>query len=305
LGRQQGPLLYTTTLLPGETVRLFHFDRYRRVRSETQRLSIHSSFRQSVSALWQSRLTRTENQYQDVLIKVRSDDDANITIGGQLFPFSFDIDNADTFVSDAVGASINTVSDQFQQTVVTASQQVDAERSLVISNFEEAENQNTTSRTIVNHNHCRAVTYFVRRVLEVYELHTKVKEISWRVRGDNARRFGEFRSIDDLSGAPDDVVKRLKELLKNTPRVGTEVKAAIRITLPTDGALYEAELAHCSSCEPERQFEVEVALEKARNEARKLCLEAELLAIEVQRRKTLLGKGQFDPFENRGSTPGS
>jgi thermitase len=297
LGRQQGPLLYTTTLLPGESVRLFHYDRYRRVRSETQRLSVHSSFRQTVSALWQARQTRSESKYQDVLIQVRSDDDANITIGGQLFPFSFNIDDPDLFVSDAQGASINTVSDQFQQTVVTASQQVDAERSLVISNFEEAENQNTTSRTIVNHNHCRAVTYFVRRVLEVYQLHTFVKEINWRVRGENDRQFGEFRSIDDLNGVPDQIVKRLKELLKNAPRVGAEVRAAIRITVPTDGALYEAELAHCSSCEPERQFEVEVALEKARNEARKLCLEAEILAIEVERRKALLCKGELDPFE--------
>jgi hypothetical protein len=30
IGRQQGPLLYTTTLLPGETVRLYEFDRCRR-----------------------------------------------------------------------------------------------------------------------------------------------------------------------------------------------------------------------------------------------------------------------------------
>lgn len=303
LGRQQGPLLYTTTLLPGETVRLFHYDRYRRVRSETQRLSVHSSFRQTISALWQTRQTRTESQYQNVLIKVRSDDDHNITIGGQLFPFSYEIDNPDLFVSDAQGASLQTVSDQFQQTVVTASQQVDAERSLVISNFEEAEAQNTTSRTLVNHNHCRAVTYFVRRVLEVYELHTTVKEITWRARGDNARQFGEFRSIDDLDGVSDNLLKELKELLKNVPRVGSEVRSPIRITLPTDGALYEPELAHCSSCEPERQFEVEVALEKSRNEARKLCLENELLVLEVQRRKALLCNGELGAFEPRNALP--
>jgi thermitase len=55
IGRQQGPLLYTTTLLPGETVQLYEFDRYRRVRSEEQRLSVHTSFRQTLSALSQSR----------------------------------------------------------------------------------------------------------------------------------------------------------------------------------------------------------------------------------------------------------
>ena len=42
LGRQQGPLLYTTTLLPGEEVKIFEFDRYRRVRSATERVSVHS-----------------------------------------------------------------------------------------------------------------------------------------------------------------------------------------------------------------------------------------------------------------------
>ena len=55
LGRQQGALLYTTTLLPGETVQLYEYDRYRRVRSETERMSVHSSFRQTVSALSQTR----------------------------------------------------------------------------------------------------------------------------------------------------------------------------------------------------------------------------------------------------------
>lgn len=297
LGRQQGSLLYTTTLLPGESLRLYHYDRYRRVRSETQRLTVHSSFRQTVSALWQSRLTHTENKYQDVLIKVRSEDDSNITVGGQLFPFEFEIDDPELFVSDAQGASVQSVSDTFQQTVVTASQQVDAERSLVVSNFEEAENQNVTVRTIHNNNHCRAVTYFVRRVLEVYELHTTIKEITWRMREQRLRQFGPFRPIDDLGGTPDNIQKRLREMLERLPKIGAAVTSAVRITLPTDGALYEAELAHCSSCEPERQVEVELTLEKAKSEARKLCLEAELLALEVQRRKALLGKGTLDPFE--------
>jgi hypothetical protein len=36
LGRGQGGLLYTTTLLPGEAVQLYEYDRYRRVRSQTE-----------------------------------------------------------------------------------------------------------------------------------------------------------------------------------------------------------------------------------------------------------------------------
>src|SRR3954451_4076925 len=45
VGRQQGPLLYTVTLLPGESVEVSEFDRYRRVRAAEQRLSVHSSLR--------------------------------------------------------------------------------------------------------------------------------------------------------------------------------------------------------------------------------------------------------------------
>ncbi|MCI0623913.1 MAG: S8 family serine peptidase [Acidobacteria bacterium] len=295
LGRQQGPLLFTTTLLPGETMRLFHYDRYRRVRSATQTLSAHTSFRQTVSALWQSRTTNRERRYQDFLVKVRSDDDANITVGGQLFPVEWEIDDPDTYVSDAQGMSLESVSETFQQIATSASQQVDAERSLVVSNFEEIDAQNTTSRTVTNHNHCRAVTYFVRRVLEVYELSTHVKEIDWRMRErERQRAFGQWRRPDNFENVPDNIRKLFVELLQRLPKPSTHVMVPMRITLPTDGALYEAELAHCSSCEPERRVEVELSLERTKSEVRKLCLEAELLALEVERRKALLAKGVLE-----------
>src|SRR3954463_4528042 len=55
LGRVQSGLLYTTTLLPGESVDVYEYDRFRRVRSDEERVSVHSSFRQTVSALSQTR----------------------------------------------------------------------------------------------------------------------------------------------------------------------------------------------------------------------------------------------------------
>ena len=61
------------------------------------------------------------------------------------------------------------------------------------------------------------------------------------------------------------------------------------ITLPTDGTLYEAELAHCSSCEPVVEAMQKVKLEKERLKARRDCLEAELLELEIERRRALLG----------------
>src|SRR5262249_6868483 len=79
IGRQQGPLLYTTTLLPGETVQLYEFDRYRRVRSEEERMSVHTSFRQSLSALSQSRRATSTQAYFDTLTDVRARTDASVS----------------------------------------------------------------------------------------------------------------------------------------------------------------------------------------------------------------------------------
>lgn len=295
LGRQQGPLIYSTTLLPGETVKLYHYDRYRRVRSETQRLSVHTSLRQSVSALMQSRRAHTDKQYQDLLIKIRNDDDSTFSIGGMLFPVSWDIDNPDLDFTHAQGASVENVSESFSQVLVSASQQVDTERSIVVSTYEEKESQDITVRTLENKNHCRAITYFVRRVLEVYEFHTVVKQVAWRP-GDATHKTG-FSSWRPLNAMTDVERKKMQPLLAGLPRLGALVTSPLQITVPTDGTLYEAELAHCSSCEPARQVEVELALEKKQSEAKKACLEAELLAVELARRKALLSSGDLKPFE--------
>ncbi len=65
---------------------------------------------------------------------------------------------------------MRTVSEQFAQNAVTAAQATEAERSIVVSRFEEAEHADHDRRTLRNDNHCHAVTYFVRRVNEVYEV---------------------------------------------------------------------------------------------------------------------------------------
>jgi hypothetical protein len=57
------------------------------------------------------------------------------------------------------------------------------------------------------------------------------------------------------------------------------------IALPTDGTLYEAELAHCSSCEPMHEEAMRIRLERERLRARRECLETELLALELERRR--------------------
>jgi hypothetical protein len=288
IGRQQGPLLYTTTLLPGETVQLYEFDRYRRVRSEEERMSVHTSFRQSLSALSQSRRATSTQAYFDTLTDVRARTDASVSAGGGLAGFlgapQVDVETSVTAETTvASGAAVQTASEQFSQFATTASQATDAERSLVISSFEDAEHSQTTVRSLHNDNDCYAVTYFVRRVNEVYQATTRVVAIDWR------RDDGPWRSVTDVAGEAE-VAKVLKAL--HLPKIGEEVVAEDRqITLPTDGTLYEAELAHCSSCEPMREVEHEIALEEMRLQARKACLELELLALELGRRRALSDSG--------------
>lgn len=284
-GRQQGPLLYTTTLLPGEQVRIFEYDRFRRVRSETQRVSVHTSLRQTLSALSQSRRSTATSAYFDTLNEVRTNADTSVSAGGGLAGFlgaptvkgEFGVDTETTVAS---GGSVRTASEQFSQMAITASQAIEAERSVVVSTFEEQEHVNTTARQLKNDNHCYAVTYYVRRVNEVYEVHSRIESVEWRLSD-----AGPWRSVNDLAGVPDAQRKQIGVLLKELLKDGQDARDARQITLPTDGTVYEAELAHCASCEPIGLAAHEIQLERARLVAQRMCLENELLALEVERRR--------------------
>jgi hypothetical protein len=55
------------------------------------------------------------------------------------------------------------------------------------------------------------------------------------------------------------------------------------VSIPTDGTVYDPELANCCSCEPERAHHIE--------------LQDQLLELEIERRKALIAKGELGPFE--------
>lgn len=287
IGRQQGPLLYTTTLLPGEEVKIYEFDRYRRVRSASERVSVHASFRQTVSALSQTRRASSASAYTEFLSDVRTHADTSVSAGGGLAGFfgapkvsgNFE---ADTQTTVASGSSVHTASEQFTQLATTASQALEAERAIVVSSFEEEEHRSTTARTFKNHNHCFAVTYFVRRVNELYESSTRIESVEWRL-GENA----PWRSFNDLEGVPDALRKQFQQLARVLPKKGEVTVDSRPITLPTDGTLYETELAHCPSCEPTLEAAEKMRLEQLRLTTRRACLEVELLSLEVERRRAL------------------
>jgi hypothetical protein len=287
VGRQQGPLLFTTTLLPDEEVKIYEYDRFRRVRSETERVSVHTSFRQTMSALSQSRRSSSSSAYVDSLVDIRTHADASVSAGGGLAGFFGAPEvkgetSVDTQTTVASGASTRTASEQFAQLATTASQAIEAERSLVVSRFEETEHENKTFRALRNHNHCYAVTYYVRRVNEVYTIETRVESIEWRL-GD-----GPWRSFGDTEGLPDAFRKLLEQIRRVLPRPGDMREDRRSITLPTDGTLYETELAHCSSCDPFKDAEERIRIERMRLTARRECLETELLELELQRRRAIV-----------------
>ena len=306
LGKQHGPLLFTVTLLPGEKVTLYHSERYRQTTSVQDRYSVQTTFMQYLSVIHQARVTNTLNLLSDKLASVKGS--ASVSVGGGLggllgLPSGSSTVNVSTTDHNVV--QVGFASDQFNQSVFQASQLTHAERSVVVSNTTDKQTADVTSRTIQNDNACRAVTYFVRKIVELYSLSTTVVEISYRVIAPNVP--SDFHSIADIGWLPPAIQTQIKNAIPLLPKVGETVGAALPISIPTDGTVYDPELAHCCSCEPERKAALELQLEMQKAEALKACREAQLLELELERRTKLLAQGQLAPFDvpqAQGPAPG-
>jgi thermitase len=296
LGKQHGPLLYTQTLLPGEKVTLYHNDRYRRISSEQDRYSVQTTFMQFLSVVHQARVTGSLDILRDTLSSVKGS--SSVSAGGGLagvLGLPSGSASVQVSVTDHTMLRAGLVSDTFNQSVMQASQLTHAERSVVVSNYEEKDVQNVTSRTIQNDNNCRAVTYFIRKVVELYAVSTTVYDISYRIISPNVPP--EWHTINDLSWLPPAVQNEIRNELKLLPKVGEVTERPRPLSLPTDGTVYDPELAHCCSCEPEREAAIAIQLQKQKAEALRACLEVEILQVEIERRRMLLKQGQTGPFE--------
>lgn len=123
---------------------------------------------------------------------------------------------------------------------------------------------------------------------------TRVCEVKFRV---CASGFSpEWRSIEDIGALPRPILDELEHVLKHLPRPGEGTQHPRCISLATDGAVYDPELARCGSCEPERSASLAIELEKQKAEARRACLEAQILELELERRRLLLERGELAPF---------
>lgn len=278
LGRKQGPIVHSLTLLPKEEVRIYEYDRYRRTTSETARFSVRSSF-----------FSMTQN-VQDSYNSVKSDAGASVTArssassgasgGIDLGIISFGGGGStSSSVASSAFFDVSRVSEAFSHVAHTSSLAVETERSIVVSTFEDRESVHSTARTLRNDNDCRAVTYFIRRVFEVYQLSTKIVGIEIHLGNQWV----------DLAATPAAIQEFVKKFLEKTG-LDSSHDPNVEIALPTDGLLYEAEQAHCCSCECEREAKTRLELEK-------LQLENLQMRLEAERRRKLLDAGNLDSFD--------
>jgi hypothetical protein len=281
-GKQHGPLVYTVTLLPGEKVTLYHSERFRRITSEQDRFSVATTFMQFVSTIHQARVTDSFEDVRDKLSSSKSG--VSGSVGGglpSLFGGPSGSASSSSSVTDHRQVSVGFASDQFNQSVRQASMLTHAERSVVVSQYEDKETADVTARSIQNDNACRAVTYFVRQVVELYTVSTVVYDVTFRILASGVP--ADWHTLDDLDGLPEDVQRAIKETRELLPRIGETAERDRTVSIPTDGTVYDPELANCCSCEPER--------------AHRASLEDQLLELELERRRMLLAAGTLTPFE--------
>jgi hypothetical protein len=277
IGRKQGPIVHSLTLLPKEQVRIYEYDRYRRSTSVTNRFSARSSFF--------TMTQRVQDAYSSTKVSsgasVSTSSSAGASGGGGLDLGIISFGGGASFSSSATtNAHFNvaSVSEQFRHVAETSSLAVETERSVVVSTFEETESFQSTARLLRNDNECRAVTYTIRRVFEVYRLMTRIVGIDVQI-GDQ---------WIDLDATAKPIQDEVRKFLEKTG-VGASHDPEVEIALPTDGLLYEAELAHCCSCECEHEA-------KSRLDLEKLQLENLNLRLEAERRRKRLDSGELDAF---------
>ena len=148
---------------------------------------------------------------------------------------------------------------------------------------------------MVNNNVCYAVTYFVRKVLDVYVSTTKVTAVTFQVTVGNY--VSPVLTPAQIGQLPAQYQSGSRSDLKGLPTVGEVIEQPTVVTVPTDGVVYDPELAHCCALDPELEQAAKVKLEREQAEAQKIGLEIQLMALEVQRRQALLAAGTLTPFE--------
>ena len=298
VGKQHGGLAYTLTLLPGEKMNLYQSDRYRRTTSETERFSVQTTFAQFVSAVHQQQNSQDSSALQQVLNSQTSS--TNVGASGGINLGLFSLGGSGGSSSSSSSSSLHslatqTSASQFVSVAQQASQYTDLQRSVTVSSYEDSETVSTTQRTLVNNNRCYAVTYFVRKVVDVYQSSTRVVAVTFQVIEGNY--VSPVLTPAEIGQIPAALRQEVEAVLKGLPPAGDATQLATLVTVPTDGVVYDPELAHCCAQDPELELADRIRLEREQAEAQRIGLEVQLMALEVQRRQALLAAGTLTPFE--------
>ena len=295
VGKQHGGLAYTLTLLPGEKMTLYHSDRYRRTTTETARYSVQTTFAQFVSALYQQQNANDSSLLIDVL---NSQTQSSSSGGGGFNPFTLSVGGGSSGSSSSSGSAVDlstqASANQFLSLAQQAAQYTDLQRSITVSSYEDTQTVSTTQRTLVNNNLCYAVTYFVRKVLDVYVMTTKVTAVTFQVRVGNY--VSPVLTPAQIKQVESQYISAVETILKTLPTVGEVVQQPTQLAVPTDGVVYDPELAHCCARDPQLEQADLIKLEREQAEAQRIGLQVQLMALEVQRRQALLGAGTLTPF---------
>jgi len=297
VGKQHGGLAYTLTLLPGETMTLYQSDRYRRTTAETERYSVQTTFSQFLSSLYQQQNANDSSKLTQVLNSQTQSSTASGGGGINLGLFSIGASGgggSSASGSSAVDQSTQTSANQFVSVANQAAQYTDLQRSVTVSSYEDSETIATTQRKLVNNNLCYAVNYFVRKVQDVYRGSTKVAAVTFQVSAGNY--VSPVLTPAQIGLLPQQLRAAVEAALKTAPPVGEVVDHATTIAVPTDGVVYDPELAHCCALDPALERAALVKVEREQAEAQKIGLEIQLMALEVQRRQALLAAGTLTPF---------
>jgi thermitase len=222
LGRKQGPIVHSLTLLPKEQVRIYEYDRYRRATSATERFSARTSFF--------TMTQRVNDTYSSTKAREGGSVSASTSVGGgggggvDLGIISFGAEaSASASATTSAYFDVAQVSERFSHVAETSSLAVESERSIVVSTFEDQENLQSTARTLRNDNACQAVTYFIRRVFEVYNLCTRVVGIEVRI------------ETSGWTSAPPQRNQTVVRRFLDRVDIGTAHDPRVEIALPTDG----------------------------------------------------------------------
>jgi hypothetical protein len=298
VGKQHGGLAYTLTLLPGEKMTLYQSDRYRRTTTDTERYSVQTTFSQFVSAVHQQQSSSDSSALVQVLNSQTQSSNASGGGGINLGIFSLGGgggSSSSSSSSSGVDLSTQASASQFSSVAQQASQYTDLQRSITISSYEDSETVSTTQRTLVNNNLCYAVTYFVRKVMDVYVITTKVTAVTFQVTAGNF--VSAVLTPAQIAQLPAEYRATVQTILKGVPAVGETVELPTVLTVPTDGVVYDPELAHCCALDPGLEQAALIKLEREQAEAQRIGLEVQLMALEVQRRQALLAAGTLTPFQ--------